>query len=78
MVAVVDHRPEWPAGFARLARLLDDAPAGEPRLDAVDHVGATSVPGLPAVDCVDIQVRLHALDEERDTALLAAIGFQGF
>lgn len=45
-VAVVDHRPEWSKEFERLAEQLSDALGDLPV--AIDHVGSTSVPGLPA------------------------------
>lgn len=73
-LAVLDHRPEWAAEFERLAGVLRAA-LGTQAL-SIDHVGSTSVPGLAAKDCVDIQVRVAALDENVHTALLAAIGFR--
>ncbi|WP_049580750.1 GrpB family protein [Streptomyces sp. SBT349] len=73
-VAVVDHRATWAEEFTLLAGLLRRA-LGELPV-AVDHVGSTSVPGLPAKDCLDVQVRMNALDEAREVALLAAIGFR--
>ncbi|MFC4032118.1 GrpB family protein [Streptomyces polygonati] len=73
-VAVVEYRPQWPAEFDLLARQLRDA-LGDLAL-AVDHVGSTSVPGLPAKDCIDVQVRMRSVAEARDAPLLAAIGFR--
>ncbi len=73
-VAVVAYRPQWPAEFERLARVLRDA-LGD-LASGVDHVGSTSVPGLPAKDCVDVQVRMTSIDAARDVPLLAAIGFR--
>ncbi|MEU3714177.1 GrpB family protein [Streptomyces catenulae] len=76
-VAVVAHRPCWAREFAghaaRLRELLGALAV------AVDHVGSTSVPGLAAKDCLDIQVRTAPLDEEcagRATARLTAAGFR--
>ncbi|MGW1838601.1 GrpB family protein [Streptomyces sp. NPDC002067] len=76
-VAVVAHRPCWPEEFAehaaRLRALLGDL------VVTVDHVGSTSVPGLAAKDCLDIQVRtvpLGAEVTERAAALLGAAGFR--
>ncbi|MFF9479858.1 GrpB family protein [Streptomyces sp. NPDC014733] len=76
-VAVVDYRPCWPREFtehaARLREVLGDLAV------AVDHVGSTSVPGLAAKDCLDIQVRTGPLDEQcaaRATARLTAAGFR--
>lgn len=73
-VSVVDYRPQWTMDFERLAGTLRDA-LGDQAL-AIDHVGSTSVPGLAAKDCVDVQVRVGALDEDRQIGLLAAIGFR--
>ncbi|MYS19097.1 dephospho-CoA kinase [Streptomyces sp. DvalAA-14] len=73
-VVVLDYRAEWPVEFERLAEVLRPA-LGRPVV-AVDHVGSTSVPGLAAKDCVDVQVRMRSIDEARDVPLLAAIGFR--
>jgi len=71
---VVDYRPSWPRDFetiaAQLRGLLGD------RAVAIDHVGSTSVPGLPAKDCIDIQVQVDALDREALAGLLAPGGFR--
>jgi dephospho-CoA kinase len=44
----------------------------------VDHIGSTSVPGLPGKDCIDVQIRVDhlALDVAAITAALSAIGFR--
>ncbi|MFH8555679.1 GrpB family protein [Streptomyces kasugaensis] len=73
-VAVVAYRAAWPEEFERLAGRLRAA-LGDLAM-AVDHVGSTSVPGLPAKDCVDVQVRMRSVDAARDVPLLAAIGFR--
>ncbi|MGW7705711.1 GrpB family protein [Streptomyces sp. JV184] len=73
-VAVVEYRPQWPAEFELLAGRLRGA-LGDSAF-GVDHVGSTSVPGLAAKDCVDVQVRMRSIDEARDVPLLAAIGFR--
>lgn len=73
-VAVVEYRPQWPAEFELLAAGLRDA-LGDLAF-GVDHVGSTSVPGLPAKDCLDVQVRMRSIDEARDVPLLASIGFR--
>jgi GrpB-like predicted nucleotidyltransferase (UPF0157 family) len=59
-VEVVPHRPQWATEgrefAAELARML-------PGAHAVDHIGSTSVPGLPAKDCIDLMVQVHSLAE---------------
>jgi dephospho-CoA kinase len=67
-------RADWPAQAARLgARIRAAAPAD---ILAVDHVGSTAVPGLPAKDVIDLQVTVTGLDvADRIAPLLAAAGF---
>ncbi len=73
-VAVIDYRPGWAAEFEVLAAQLGEAL----RDDAVgiDHVGSTSVPGLAAKNCIDVQVRVTRLDEPRLVARFSAIGYR--
>jgi GrpB-like predicted nucleotidyltransferase (UPF0157 family) len=71
---LVPYQPQWPGEFGLLAARLREALGG--LAVAVDHVGSTSVPGLPAKDCVDLQVRMPTVEEARDVPLLAAIGFR--
>ena len=53
-------RPTWPSQarllIARLERVLGHAAL------RIDHIGSTSVPGLPAKDLIDIQVVVPDLD----------------
>lgn len=71
---MVDYRPEWLGEFERLSEQLHGALEDLP--GAIDHVGSTSVPGLSAKDCIDVQVRVRAIDEPRDAAMFAASGFR--
>ncbi|MFJ6572240.1 GrpB family protein [Streptomyces sp. NPDC091292] len=73
-VVVVEYRPQWPEEFVELASRLRGA-LGELAV-AIDHIGSTSVPGLPAKDCIDVQMRVRSIDEVRTVPLLAAIGFR--
>ncbi|GGU66699.1 hypothetical protein GCM10010211_34840 [Streptomyces albospinus] len=63
-VTISAYRPTWPEEFELLAARLRAA-LGDQAV-AVDHVGSTSVPGLPAKDCIDVQVRMRSLDTARD------------
>ena len=53
-ITVVDYDPSWPAAFeavrARVWQVVADVAV------AVEHVGSTSVPGLPAKPIIDITV----------------------
>ena len=68
LVTVVDYRPSWPAEYAALAERLRPLVGRA----AIDHVGSTSIPGLPAKDCIDVQIRVRSLDPDA----LSAIGFR--
>lgn len=57
--AVVDPDPAWPARFEQEAAHLREG-LGALAL-RIDHVGSTSVPGLPAKPTIDIQVSVAAM-----------------
>ena len=71
-VEVVAYRHGWAAEgreiAAALARMLADALA-------VDHIGSTAVPGLPAKDCIDLMVRVDSL-ARIDLGPLSATGYR--
>lgn len=73
-VVVSDYQPDWPAEFAGIATILQKT-LGELAL-TVDHIGSTSVPGLPAKDCVDILVRVRSVQDDELTARMTGIGFR--
>ncbi|WP_174184594.1 dephospho-CoA kinase [Nocardia barduliensis] len=73
-IRLVPADPGWPAQAQRLiARLRVACGTAASR---IDHVGSTSVPGLPAKDVIDLQITvadLHAAHGLRDA--LGAAGF---
>jgi GrpB-like predicted nucleotidyltransferase (UPF0157 family) len=54
-ITVVPHRPEWEHQFRAVADALAAGLAALP-VDAIEHVGSTSVRGLPAKPVLDIDV----------------------
>lgn len=74
VVRVVDADPGWADAGHRLAARVARA-AGD-RAVRVDHIGSTSVPGLPAKDVVDLQ--LVVADLEAADAARAALDAAGF
>lgn len=58
--------PSWPAQAARLIARLSSS-AGRQIIRA-DHIGSTSVPGLPAKQLIDIQVVVDNLDTAGEVA----------
>lgn len=57
-VRVVDYRPGWATEGDEITTWLARALPGA---SATDHIGSTSVPGLPAKDCIDLMVRVESL-----------------
>lgn len=61
-VVVVDYDPTWPAKFAehesRIRAALADV------VLAIDHVGSTSVPGLPAKPIIDVLLQVEDSADE--------------
>jgi len=58
-VRIVEHDPDWSPRYERLAARLshllgDDA-------ERIDHIGSTSVPGLPAKNIIDVQISVTDL-----------------
>ncbi len=73
-VVIVPYSDEWPATFETLKARVEDA-LGAP-LRRIEHVGSTSVPGLPAKPIIDIDVVIGR-DDQLDEVIegLAAIGY---
>ncbi|MEU7633341.1 dephospho-CoA kinase [Nocardia sp. NPDC049220] len=73
---IVPANPDWPAHAQRLiARLWVACGAAASR---IDHIGSTSVPGLPAEDVIDLQITVPDLAVADGLGdLLGAAGFPG-
>ena len=74
-VVVADYDPEWPnwfeTGAARIRAALGD------KVLQLDHVGSTSVPGLPAKPLIDINLAVaDTTDEDEYVPQLEAIGYE--
>lgn len=74
-LAIVPYSEAWPAAFQALRARV------EPALGAlcrqIEHVGSTSVPGLPAKPVIDIDVVIASDDQLGDVfGRLAAIGYE--
>src|SRR5215212_8768082 len=72
-VEVVPAEAGWTAQAAAYADLVREA---LPDAVAVDHIGSTSVPQLPAKDCLDLMVQVAELQEDAVTAALVARGLR--
>ncbi|WP_211244092.1 GrpB family protein [Actinospica robiniae] len=73
-VVLAAYDPRWPIEFDGLSRkiagVLDSVAL------AIDHVGSTSVPGLPAKNCIDMQIRVPEVDERIIVPLMSKLGFR--
>jgi GrpB-like predicted nucleotidyltransferase (UPF0157 family) len=74
-IVIVEYDPRWPSEFIRL-RDRAQAALGDVAL-AIEHVGSTAVPGLPAKDLIDLVVVVRS-DGDVDEAIsrLEAIGYR--
>jgi GrpB-like predicted nucleotidyltransferase (UPF0157 family) len=73
-LTVVAYDRRWPGDFVILAERIRDALG--PAAVRVSHVGSTSVPGLAAKDCIDVQVEVQCLDEDLIAGCFGTIGFR--
>ena len=74
VVEVVPYSNDWPVQFERVASDLRAALEKLPEV-AVEHVGSTSVPGLPAKPVIDIDVIVPPHDVTAAVAALVSIGY---
>src|SRR3954471_16050821 len=74
-IVLADYDPIWPHWFESAAFRIREA-LGDKALQ-LDHVGSTSVRGLPAKPLIDINlVVAHTTDEPAYVTPLEAIGYQ--
>jgi len=74
-VEIVEYDDTWPLAYARLAARVLGALPGEVVV-SLDHVGSTSVPGLPAKPIIDID--LTVADSAREDSYVPALEAAGF
>jgi GrpB-like predicted nucleotidyltransferase (UPF0157 family) len=73
-IEIVAPDPTWPAVFLQLKTRIIEA-LGDKALE-VEHVGSTSVPGLPAKDVIDIDLVVSNItDEDTYVPQLEVLGF---
>src|SRR5262245_39790952 len=74
-IVVADYDPRWPEIFERLRSEI--WPAVGDVASAIEHVGSTSVPGLPAKPIIDVTVILpSAADVPLAIQRLATLGYE--
>ncbi|MEJ0054010.1 MAG: GrpB family protein [bacterium] len=74
-VVLVPHNPEWPPLFDKEKKLLLEA-FGD-RIKAIEHIGSTAIPGMPAKPIIDINVAVKSLDDIGDfIQILPGLGYE--
>ena len=74
-VEVVVHDPGWAAAFDAVRSELEHALRGV-EVDAIEHIGSTSVPGLAAKPVIDVDVVVERSWTGAATAALVASGYE--
>ena len=63
-IKLVPPDPNWPRAFAlERDRLLEVL--GTETIEAIEHIGSTAIPGLPAKPIIDIEIVVPDLEEAR-------------
>lgn len=76
VIEIVDHDPAWADDFAEAAHRIRLALSPSGAFVGIDHVGSTSVPGLPAKPIIDIALVVADPTAEGDyVPALAEAGF---
>jgi GrpB-like predicted nucleotidyltransferase (UPF0157 family) len=74
-IVIEDYGPAWAGRFDAAASLLEGALGG--LIIAIEHVGSTSVPGLPAKPIIDIDLLIEdTADESRYVPALQTLGYR--
>lgn len=73
-IVIVDPDPAWPTEYARAAASIVST-LGEAVI-SIEHVGSTSVPGLPAKPIIDIDVQVA--DSAREDGYVPALEAAGY
>jgi GrpB-like predicted nucleotidyltransferase (UPF0157 family) len=75
IVRLAEYDANWPRLFEAEKRLIERALA--PFAPRIEHVGSTSVPGLPSKPIIDVAIALDGLrDAEACVAPLALLGYE--
>ncbi|MDQ0109284.1 GrpB-like predicted nucleotidyltransferase (UPF0157 family) [Chitinophaga terrae (ex Kim and Jung 2007)] len=59
-IEIIPYQPQWVDKFGQIAEQVRTS-LGD-RIIRVDHIGSTSVPGMPAKDVIDMQITVETLD----------------
>jgi GrpB-like predicted nucleotidyltransferase (UPF0157 family) len=74
VIELVPADERWPSDFEWIAQVLHQQLGDDAR--RIDHIGSTSVPGLPSKDVIDVQIT--AEDEASLGRIVATLDKQGW
>lgn len=75
-VTLENYNPSWPKRFKQEKQLLLEV-AGQWNVGAIEHVGSTAVPGMPAKPVIDIMFGVESLPGSQPAiAALVAAGYE--
>ena len=74
LIEIADYDPTWPIQFDSLAAAIRRVIGAA--AERIDHIGSTSMAGLPAKDVIDIQISVVTLEDNAVIEPLVAAGFQ--
>ncbi|KUL89422.1 hypothetical protein ZTR_04442 [Talaromyces verruculosus] len=75
LIAIIEYDPIWTKQFSIVCQRIYQALGS--RVLAIEHIGSTSVPGLPAKAVIDIDFVIADPTQETDyVPALEAVGFQ--
>jgi len=73
-IEIIPYIERWPEEFQEIAGAIRQSADG--LAVRIDHIGSTSVPGLPAKNVIDVQVTVASLDSpEVIVKALSALGY---
>jgi len=76
-IAIVPPDPSWPSSFAVFKKRIQTALGSTGTAVSIEHIGSTSVPGLPAKTLIDIDLTVKDIEDEGSyVPALEAAGFQ--
>lgn len=74
-VVLVSYDPEWEQQFEEKKMLLLET--FDTRIKAIEHIGSTAIPSIPAKPVIDINVAVESLDDIDDfIRVLPTLGYE--
>ena len=63
-IKIISYDPQWPTLFQKEKQLLESHLARQ-SVSAIDHIGSTAIPGMPAKPVIDILISVPSVDEAK-------------